>query len=328
MNRFLATPLARALVAAGVLGLSLAGCGGGGSSSPAPVGNVDVTSANQDTVARGSLVALQAGVLGGSAGVAGGGSALARAAFAPRKHIAAVQPPVDDACFVSGSTRTVLDDRDNSGGTTPTVGDVATITYTDCVEVAGEVTNGTITATFTQIQTAALPATIAATITTTDLRTQTAHGSVAAQGGFTMTLRIDSLSADSLRVTVPSGFTLAITTPLYSDTITLKPGYVLDSSYDGTALPPGGSIPGRTTTTANGPVESATAAGYVQLATLQALVQYDIDAYPRSGQFQAAGKTGTLRGTVLSATQVQIDLDADGNGVYEASKIVPWTDFF
>lgn len=326
MNRFLTLPLARALVSAGVLGLSLAGCGGGGGSSPAPIGNVDVTAANQDTVARGSLVALQAGVLGGSAGVAGGGSALARAAFVPRKQIAAVQPPVDEACWISGSTRSVLDDRDNSGG--PTVGDVATITYTDCVEVAGEVTNGSITATFTQIQTATLPATIAASISTTDLRTQTAHASVAAQGGFAMTLRIDSLSADSLRISVPSGFTLSITTPLYSDVVTLKAGYVLDAAYDGTALPPGGTIPGRTTTTASGPVESATAVGYVQLATLQPFVQYDVDAYPRSGLFQATGKTGTLRGTVLSSTQVQLNLDADGNGSYEASKIVAWTDFF
>ncbi len=326
MNRTLAHPLARALVAAGLLGLSLGGCGGGGGSSPAPTGNVDVTATNQDTVARGSLVALQAGVLGGSAGVAGGGSALARAAFAPRKHIAAVLPPQDDLCTISGSTRTVLDDRDNSGAAS--VGDVATVTYTDCVDVAGEVTNGSITATFTQIQTARLPATIAAAISTTDLRTQTPHGSVAAQGGFSMTLRIDSLSADSLRISVPSSLTMAITTPLYSDVVTLKAGYVLDTAWDGTALPPGGTVPGRTTTTANGPVESATAAGYVQLATLQPFVQYDVDAYPRSGLFQAAGKTGVLRGTVLSATQVQLDLDADGNGVYEASKIVAWTDFF
>ncbi len=326
MNRFPTLPLVRTLVAAGVIGLSLAGCGGGGGSSPAPTGNVDVTAANQDTVARGSLVALQAGVLGGSAGVAGGGSALARAALAPRKFIASLQPPRDDVCSVSGSTRTVLDDRDNSGGAS--VGDVATITYTDCVEVAGEVTNGSITATFTQIQVATLPATIAATISTTDLRTQTAHASVAAQGGFAMTLRIDSLSADSLRISVPSGFTLAITTPLYSDIVTLKAGYVLDTAWDGTALPPGGTVPGRTTTSANGPVESATAAGYVQLATLQPFVQYGVDAYPRSGLFQAAGKTGVLRGTVLSPTQVQLDLDADGNAVYEASTIVAWTDFF
>lgn len=316
----------RVATVAGLVGLGLAGCGGGGGGGSSPPGSVDVTAANQDTLTRAGMVALQAGVLGGSAGVAGGGGTVARAALSGRKQIAAVQPPRVEFCSISGTTTTVYDDRDNSG--TANAGDVATITYADCSDVAGEVTNGTIVATYTQIQIATLPATIAANVTTTDLRTQTPSASVAAQGGFAMTLRIDSLTADSLHVAVPSGFTMAISTPLYSDTVTLRAGYTLDSAYDATALPPGGTVAGRTSTTAHGPVESAAAAGYVQVNTLQPLLHYDVDPYPRSGQFEVVGKTGSLQGLVLSNSQVQVDLDADGNGVFEATKVVPWSDFF
>ncbi len=319
--------VARACLA-GVVGLSLTACGGGGGGggSPPP-GTVDVTATNQDTLVRAGMVALQAGVLGASLGVAGGGSPTAAfVAAAGRKRAAAVQPPEVEDCTVSGTTTTVYDDRDNSGNATP--GDVATITFADCSEVSGEVTNGTIVATYTQIQLSVAPAIIGARITTNDLRTQTATRSVAARGGFDFLLSIQSLTADSLRVSVPSALTLAITTPVYADTITLQAGYVLQSAYDATAVPPGGTVPGRTSTTASGLVESAVAGGSVRVNTLQPFVQYDVDPYPRSGQFEAVGKTGSLQAVVLSSTQVEIDLDANGNGVFEATETVAWTDLF
>lgn len=315
---------------AGSIAVALAGCGGGGGGDGGgPLGSVDVTTANQDTLTRAGMVALQAAVLGGSGSVTGGSGGGVARALAGRKRIAAVQPPLIENCTISGTTRTVLDDRDGSGAVT--AGDVATITYDNCSEVAGEVTNGTVTATYTQIQLATLPATIAASMTTSDLRTQTSNASVAAQGGFSMTLRIDSATAGSLHIAVPGGgaFAMAITTQLYSDTVTLRAGYALDSVYDGTALPPGGTVPGRTMTTAHGQVASAAAAGYVQVNTLQPLVQYDVDPYPRSGQFEAVGKTGSLQAIVLSSSQVQLELDADGNGQFDGPpRIVAWSSFF
>ena len=117
-------------------------------------------------------------------------------------------------------------------------------------------------------------------------------------------------------------------TPGFSDTITLRAGYTIDSAYDSAVLPPGGTVAGLTSTTASGQVASASAAGYVTVRTLQPMLQYDVDANPRSGQFEAVGKTGSLQATVLSTTQVQIDLDADGNGVFDASKVVLWSDLF
>ena len=317
-------------VLAGSIAVALAGCGGGGGGDAPLTGDLTVTAANQETVSRSGMVALQACVLGGSAGVtAGGGGSVARAlALAGRKRIAAVQPPVTELCSVSGSTTTVYNDVDGNNAANP--GDTATITYNACSDVAGEVTNGVVTATYTQIQLSTLPASIGANLTTTGLSTQSATASVSASGGFSMLMRIDSATAGTLHIAVPSGgaFAMAITTPLYSDTVTLRAGYALDSAYDGTALPPGGTVPGRTTTTASGPVASATAAGYVQVTTLQPFVQYDVDPYPRSGRFQAVGKTGSVQAVVQSSAQVQIDLDADGNGSFEASKTVAWSDFF
>ena len=133
-----------------------------------------------------------------------------------------MQPPVTELCSVSGSTTTVYNDVDGNNAANP--GDTATITYNACSDVAGEVTNGVVTATYTQIQLSTLPASIGANLTTTGLSTQSATASVSASGGFSMLMRIDSATAGTLHIAVPSGgaFAMAITTPLYSDTVTLR----------------------------------------------------------------------------------------------------------
>ncbi|TXC67416.1 hypothetical protein FSC37_22200 [Piscinibacter aquaticus] len=328
MQTSIRVPAVRPMALCASISLALAGCGGGGGGSTPAAPTVTVSTTNQDTVARAGMVALQAGVLGASLGVAGGGSPTALAAAAAgRKRAAAVQPPEVENCTVSGSTTTVYDDRDNSG--TATLGDTATITYDDCVEVPGEVMNGTAVAVYSQIQ-LGTPFSIGARITTNDLVTQTATHRVAARGGFDFLISAPSLLATSstLRVGVPEALALAITTPMYTDTVTLRAGYLLQSSYDGTALPPGGSIGGLTSTTANGLVDSTVAAGTVSVSTRQPFDQYDIDPYPRSGQFEVFGKTGAIRATVQSTSVVQIELDADGNGTFEASKTVSWSDLF
>lgn len=283
-----------------------------------------MSAANQDVLVRAGVIAIQGDVIGGALGIAGSPGRAAPLAQGLRKRIAALLPPEVEPCFVSGNTTSTLDDRDNSGAAT--VGDVLTYTYNDCVEVAGEVTNGTLTATYTQVDPGTL--TIAANVTTNNLTTVSSARSVSMQGDFRLRLQFASLSSNTLQIAVGNSLALAFTTPRFSDTITLRAGYTIDSVYDGTALPPGGTVAGRTSTTASGQVASASAAGYVLVRTLQPMLQYDVDANPRSGQFEAVGKTGSLQATVLSTTQVQIDLDADGNGAFDASKVVLWSDLF
>ena len=324
MHNPIHVPVLRPLALGVLMSLGLAGCGGGGGGGgSSPVGDLTVTVANQDSVARGGMVALQAGVLGGGGGVAMAGDTASRLLAVSRKRITAVLPPQVQACIYAGSTTTVLDDRDNSG--TGSVGDITTVTFNGCSDVAGEVTDGTIAITITSIQ----PTAVTGSVSLSNLRTQTAVSTVNAQGAFDLLIRQDSSSAGTLVLSVPNAFTLAIATPVYNDTVTLRAGYVLESSYDDAALPPGGAaVSGRTSTTARGGVASAAAGGYVQVNTLQPFVQYNVDPYPRSGRFEALGRTGVMQATVLSTAQVQIDLDADGNASFEASKTVNWSDFF
>ncbi len=314
----------RQLLIPAVLGVLMTACGGGGGDDGGPMGSIDVSAANQDVLVRTGVIAIQGDVIGGALGIAGSPGRAAPLARGLRKHIAAVLAPEVEACFISGNTTSTLDDRDNSGAAT--VGDVLTYTYNDCVEVAGEVTNGTLTATYTQIDPATL--TIAANVTTNNLTMVSSTRNASAQGDFSMRLQFAGISGDTLHIGVGNSLALAFTTPRFSDTITLRAGYTIDSVYDATALPPGGTVAGRTSTTASGQVASASAGGYVTVRTLQPMLQYNVDANPRSGQFEAVGKTGSLQATVLSTTQVQIDLDADGNGVFDASKVVLWSDLF
>jgi hypothetical protein len=77
-------------------------------------------------------------------------------------------------------------------------------------------------------------------------------------------------------------------------------------------------------TTTGGRVSCAAAGGAVRIGTLAPVVQYGVEDYPWSCRIEAVGKTGSLQATALSATQLRIDLDADGNGAFEASKTLLW----
>lgn len=47
--------------------------------------------------------------------------------------------------------------------------------------------------------------------------------------------------------------------------------------------------------------------------------------YPYSGQMLIAGQTGSkIRITAVSSSNVRLELDATGDGVYEESKVVTW----
>ncbi len=308
----------------GMLVVLLAACGGGGGDGGGPPGSIDVNASNQDVLVRAGVVAIQGDVVGGALGIAASPDRAAPLAVHLRKRIAALGIPVVENCSISGTTTSTLDDRDNSGG--PTVGDVETTTHHDCVEIPGDVMNGTFTATYTEINAATL--TIAANVTTSDMSSVSSTRSVTAQGDFSMQLRFASATRETLHIAVGQGLALAFSTPRFNDTVTLRAGYTIDTAYDSSILPPGGTVAGLTTTTASGQVASASAGGYVTVRTLQPMLQYDVDVNPRSGQFEAVGKTGSLQAVVLSTTQVQIDLDADGNGVFDASKVVLWSDLF
>jgi len=55
------------------------------------------------------------------------------------------------------------------------------------------------------------------------------------------------------------------------------------------------------------------------------ITKNDTDDYPYAGTVQVKGMNSTLQMTVLSTSNVRLDLDADGNGSFESTETVPGT---
>ena len=308
------------LLGAGLLASVMAACGGGGGGDD-PLGDIGVTVANQDALTRAAMVSLAGGLatdgltLSGRSGVSAIGSrvkALA-ASDSGRKRAAALTTPIVEPCVLSGSTTTFYDDVNNNG--TLDLNEPLTVVFTACRDdslAPDQEINGTLVASITAARSTGLTISTSAQAYTT---TWTGH-SLRLDGGFTMA--IDAISATTGRTVIGIGNALVIeaVTPVWADRITLQAGYQAVLAVDTSA--------GSTSTTASGTVRSDAAGGYVTTRTVEPVLQFLSDPYPRSGRVQVFGRTGSLQATVLSSSQVQVDLDADGNGTYEASKILGW----
>jgi hypothetical protein len=323
-----------------LLATALAACGGGGGGdddSDGPPGSIDISTANREPVTRAVMVTVQGGGIGGSLGIAGSGSPSALAApglrrallagvraasLGTRESRAGVIGPERVDCAVSGFATVTLDDADNDGQ--PSVGDVLSVAFSACSDIAGESINGNMAATYTQI--VASPLTVGASVSVSNLAATEGGYRAELAGAFAFTVREASASLATLNIVVTNALALRATTPVYTDTVTMQDGYTIAVTEDLAAVPPGGGTPGRTTTSVSGKVASATAGGTVQVNTVTPFVQYTDDDYPRAGAVGALGKNGSLQATVLSATEVRIEIDSDGNSSIDATVTLPWTD--
>jgi len=342
------------VVAMGAGLAGLAGCGGGGGDvSPAPLtaANIDLSSANRDTVAHASA----AGILGlspadtlpmapASAGVgrqralAVGGAhsstwlghilplvleparAPARSVGSPRvRTLAAV---IDEPCAVSGTVSISFDDVDLSGS--PTAGDVLTIAYHGCMDTPFETLGGTVTTVYTQIGANSL----SARMTLSQFSDVASRHAMTVNGAMLLDFSQPGGTVEVTRVTADGSVVASVSTHLpFSDTVTLLGGFVEELTYDASALPPpGSSQAGRAASTIKGALQSAAAGGIVDVSTLASapITKYDAEAYPRAGTVQVRGRTGSLLVTVLSAASVQLALDANGDGLAESTETVGW----
>lgn len=330
------------LMRAGVLGLTLAACGGGGGDDGGqipPLGDVDLSTANQASAARAAAVAVQGGLAITTTGLTGGGSQGTAAVAlllhsASRKAAAAFSTArkrtdgVVDVSFLfscaSGTVTATLDDRDNSLGVTP--GDVLSASFGNCQvdSSSDEVLNGALTATYTNVVPS--PLTVGATVGVTNLRdsSQQSGRSVTLNGGFTLSYVEPNASTSTTQITVPNALSVQVVHPLYQDTVGLQPGYALRLYYD-LATPPGAGTGGRTIIEVLGKVSSTRVGGIFDVwSQPPGLDLWDIDLYPRSGQVLLQGRNGRVLLTVLSNTTVRLELDANSDGVYESSQDVPW----
>jgi hypothetical protein len=348
---------------AGALATALLAACGGGSDSPAPpaapAATVVIASSNQDLVARAAANAVLSS--GAAAAVApSSNSGQVQVASARRMTIAGArslstvllgltrdalvgQVPAKttaagtsgvvraqavlsqtENCAVSGTVTFALDDRDGNNQVSP--GDVLSVTFVQCRTSATEMVNGGFTASFSVVQQA--PAlSMTASITFSQLTATSSEGSFAINGSFAFNFTRQG-SIDTAQLSIgANGLAAAVATATYNDTVTLLAGYSVTATYDSAAVPPGGSVAGLSTLSVNGAISAASLGGTVVLSTPLPIRQYDVDPYPREGQVQVRGaNNGLLVLTVLSTTTVRVQLDANNDGTFEATRDVPWGD--
>jgi len=344
-----------------LLGSSLlAACGGGGGSAGTTptAGYLSITASNQDAVGRASVTAsttlLGAGggiggtnaaspggmstlsLSGSSAGhasaslgslamlvgrtIAGSGAerrnpqALGTAA-APARRLAI--PPDTSNCSVSGSITVSFADSDNSG--TPTIGDTMTLAFNQCHETATDNINGSVAITLSQIGVTnglvSFTGSLAMQMSLTD-------GTRAATLNGTLTMSFAEHSATETQVQLVAsgaGLVAGVNGGGLADTITFEQSFALNET-DTTSTTPGGTD--SSSATLNGNFSASSLGGRL---SIQTTVQLSTEAYPRSGEVVISGDASALRLHAIDATTVRVELDANHDGTYEASKDVPWT---
>ena len=337
-----------------MLAASLVACGGGGDDGPAPSPDLlDVTVANSDTLSHAAAAALFAVGSASSAIPADAGANPAAqaaslstaqrgslgvsvawlpqrvinalmqmgrndwpSAAGPTKQALAVTTFPPEPCAISGSVTMSIDDIDNNGELS--LGDLLTIAFSDCQDIASVVLNGSATVSVTRIGATVLPS-FGARMTLVQLSRQATDGSHGLTVSGQLNLDYEQLSdtSERARLTADGAVNIAAHTHAgYVDTVTLQTGFEQVSDYD---LSTGITISNNT-----GMLQSAAAgSGLVSISTPQSIHVADTDPYPSRGQVKIAGQ-GSVVLTALSSTAVQIDLDADGDNSYESSKQEAW----
>jgi|GEM_PF-2234265 len=336
---------------------TFAGCGGGGGGGvitpPGPT--LVLTAANRDTVSHataGGIVALSsttsipvaasssvserktllaARVLPASAGAYRLFGALLQplqastaSSATDRERPLAVIGPQTQTCAVSGTTTGTVDDRDGSNSLS--AGDVVTVVFNNCVDTPGETMNGTTVMNVTGIS----ASTLNARLTYSAFSDVTAQHALTLDGSMLFALSTPSTVVANIKTTADGPVVATVTTHVpFSDTVTLQSGFAVEEDVDMSVPPPVGAVgttPGRTITTLQGRMQSAAAGGDFDVATLAgaSMTKYHAEDYPRSGVVKVKGKTGSLTLTALSASAVQIDLDANDDGTTESSVSQTW----
>jgi hypothetical protein len=327
--------------------LTACGSGGGGGDAPAsaPAPTVAITAGNQTAVARATLSGGLA--LAGSQTVQSAAASPAAPAAAalevpatsgtlrgvvaqalahgmlkrPRAAPGAVKPlaVVSETrnCALSGTVTMTTDDRDNNG--VISAGDTESIAFNQCRDSTVSLRNGTTVLTVTGVTSdTETRLELSATLAFQQLAIEQDQAATRIDGTVAVAL-LETPTLFRLTLTVASGLTVAASGPGYSDSITYDPGmrFAIESS---SANPPS------VTTRFDGSFSATSLGGRITVATPQPVRRLARDTYPSSGQILVTGSGGSQeRITVLSNAQVRIELDADGNGIFETVSIVLWS---
>jgi hypothetical protein len=292
---------------------------------------VAITSANQQQVARAAISSVASVASTGSVGgvASSAGASVARLSSLSRQVrlalgtaresalSARVRPLATEsetiACQFSGSITLAVTYSDASQFTP---GDTISFTFNDCQTTSTDNTSGAMSIVMSSYADTAAGVSYAGTMTLNvtaidGARTSTVSGSVGANYA--------DLSATSSRLdlTVGSnGLTGSVTTTGGTpETIGYASGFTISATDTSTS----------SSVIVNGSIDSSLLAGRITLQTNTPIVQGADDTYPSSGALRVSGAGGSaLLLTVQSTTALQVQLDANGDGTYEASATYTW----
>lgn len=303
----------------------LSACGGGGGDGPPAPALIDLTLANRDSVAHAAAGSLLALGVSTAVPILGSSGAVARhpvpmtvdatwsAAFGTtRERPLALVPTPPQACSFGGTTTVTLNDTNNNG--TWDIGEAATVVFSQCQDTPSYVLDGTAVLTVTGGSTTSFTATMGMT----QLAQQATNGRHALTLNGNLVLACTQLGATSMRCTsTASGpVSASLQTHQFNDTVTLRSGFVEESTRD--------DAMGHTLTTLHGTIDSVAAGGAVSVTTESAFGALDSDAYSHDGAVRVSGARGVMRITALSATQVRIELDGENDGNFESTLTDTW----
>lgn len=222
-----------------------------------------------------------------------------------------------EACNGGGTLTATINDQNGNEEADP--GDSVVIVASNCV-LAGYTVNGTIRLLFDSVTGVfgEAPYSARLTMTAENFNVATAAGNSTGNGHAEVEIAASSADSGSISISTNdfktvgssqttrtlSNFSVRATTARIGNTSTVS-------------------------TTLNGGVTStALDSKSVTVSTVRPLLTVLPDIYPRSGQLIVAGAANSkARLTVQSSTTVLIELDADGDGSYEASTSRRWSDF-
>jgi hypothetical protein len=328
----------------------LVGCGGDGG-DPGGAVTLDLTAANSDTVAHataagflafGSTAMVPLGTQGGTAaqgtsaralGATGsaafgawlpprvlggllqamqGGPGAARSGMARPLATVALEPM---PCSVAGTSTLRFEDGDGDG--LLDVGEVFTFDFNNCQDTTSEVINGSMSGAITRINSDGTA--FGARVTLAPLTQEALDGShsLGLDGKMLLDYRVLNDTAEEMNLTADGPVAATVRTHLpFKDAVTLRSGFAQGTTHD--------SGLGRSSSTVTGVMESALAGGSFAVSTMTPIELYDADAYPRVGTVEMRGRTGIMNLQALSTAQVQIALDANGDGSFESSTPQTW----
>jgi hypothetical protein len=344
----------RALFVAVLGGGLLAACGGGGGPAPLPT-PLAITAANQDAVARATANAVVAlsGAGGGltasdqpspasvaampmprrPASLAAAARHVARqfatdsvwaakpVATAGSKQALAIQPEIS-LCGISGSVTLSAIDADNDG--TLSIGDTLTFTFNACRDAGSATLNGSMAITLSRVDVNAGGfVSFNGSMTVTQLTVTDGARSASLDGNASMTFTADSATQQRVSLVVGgAGLRASVSESGVTETIAYDPAFSFNETDTFNAAT--GALES-TASLVSGGFNATAISGRVLLETQAPIVQLSSETYPRSGTVRVVGTGSALRLGALDGTTVRIELDANGDGTYEASKDVAWS---